>query len=97
MSFLKKLFGGGAKDAPANAPAAPAATIEHMGFTIHAEPYAEQGQFQTAGRITKEVDGVLMTHRFVRADRHPGKDDAVEFTLRKGKQIVEEQGERMFK
>lgn len=97
MSFLKKLFGGGDKTPAAPADAAPAASVEHMGFTIHAEPYQEQGQFQTAGRITKEIDGEVKTHRFVRADRHAGKDDAVEFALRKGRQIVEEQGERMFK
>jgi hypothetical protein len=97
MSFLKKLFGGDDKAPATTAAAEPAASVEHMGFTIHAEPYQEQGQFQTAGRITKEVDGEVKTHRFVRADRHAGKDDAVEFTLRKGKQIVEEQGERLFK
>ena len=35
-------------------------------------------------------------HRFVRADRFAGLDDAVEVSLRKGQQIVDEQGEKIF-
>jgi hypothetical protein len=93
MSFLKKLFGGGEKTPE---PAAPAPSIEHAGFTIRAEPYEEQGQFQTAGVITKEVDGVMKEHRFVRADRHASRDAAIEFSFIKGRQIVDEQGERLF-
>lgn len=92
MSFLKKLFGGGGeKSAP------PSQSIEHNGFTIRAEPYEEQGQFQTAGVITKEVDGVAKEHRFVRADRHSSRDAAVEFSFIKGRQIVDEQGDRLFR
>ncbi len=91
MSFLKKLFGGGAAKE-----AAPAKTAEHKGFTIAAAPYKEAGQYQTAGVISKEVGGIRKEHRFVRADRFAALEDAADHALVKGRQIVDEQGERMF-
>ncbi len=94
MSFWKKLFGGGA--GAAGASSGPAKSIEHKGFTIHAEPYKSEGQYQTAGRIEKEIDGLPKEHRFIRADRFASFDEAEEFALLKGRQIVDEQGERIF-
>lgn len=97
MSFWKRIFGGGS--APKE-PAEPQTTaeIEHHGFTIRAQPYlAEGGQYQTAGIVLHGVGEGRRQHRFVRADRFPTLDDATEFSLRKGCQLVDEQGERMFK
>jgi hypothetical protein len=91
MSFLKKLFGGGAA---ASEPAG--ASVEHKGFTIRATPYKEGGQFQLCGLIEKEIGGEKKQHRFVRADRFMSLDEAESFALAKGQQIVDEQGERVF-
>lgn len=96
MSFLKSLFGFGGSRAVDEAPA-PQASIEHKGFTITAAPFRNEGQFQTAGTVTKEIDGEAREHRFIRADRHATMEDAVQFSLMKGRQIVDEQGERMFR
>ena len=95
MSFLKSLFG---RKAEGGSPTAPAAVkeVEHNGFLIRAMPYREGGQFQTAGVIEKEVDGVKKEHRFVRADRFGSVEEAADFALAKGRQIVDERGERMF-
>ncbi len=93
MSFLKRLFGGGSGEA---AEAAPAKQIEHKGFTIAATPYKNDGQYQTCGVVSKEIDGVVKEHKFIRADRFAGLDDAVAVSLKKGQQIVDEQGERIF-
>lgn len=93
MSFWKKLFGGGPAaggEEPAGEP------VEHNGFTIRATPFTEGGQYQTCGVITKEIGGEVKEHRFIRADRFASKDDAVEVTLRKARQIIDEQGERIF-
>ena len=95
MSFLKRLFGGGGSDGGAGG-GKPAKEIEHKGFTIAATPYKNDGQYQTCGVVSKEIDGVLKEHRFVRADRFASLDDAVDVSLRKGQQIVDEQGERIF-
>ena len=94
MSFLKRLFGGGGggeTDAPAVAK-----EIEHKGFVVRATPYKRDGQYQTSGTVSKEVGGVVKEHKFVRADRFAGLDDAVEVSLAKGRQIIDEQGERIF-
>ncbi|ESY65612.1 MULTISPECIES: HlyU family transcriptional regulator [Mesorhizobium] len=95
MSFLKRLFGGGGEAAePANA--APAKQVEHKGFLISATPYNAEGQYQTCGVVSKEVDGVVKEHKFIRADRFAGLDDAVDISIKKGIQLVDEQGERIF-
>jgi len=97
MSFLKKLFGGGGGGEATEAGAAkPAKQVEHKGFLISATPYKAEGQYQTCGVVSKEVDGVMKEHRFIRADRFAGLDDAVDISIKKGIQLVDEQGERMF-
>lgn len=92
MSFFKKLFGGSGQAAPSG----PLESVEHKGFTIHATPYQEGGQYQLCGVVEKEVAGVLQSHRFVRADRFPNVEEAVSFTLIKGQQLVDERGEFVF-
>jgi hypothetical protein len=94
MSFLRSLFGLGAKeDAPATGPTV-AKEAEHKGFLIRATPFKEGGQFQTSGVITKEVDGAVKEHSFIRADRFATLDEAADFSIAKGRQIIDEQGER---
>ncbi|WP_342360594.1 HlyU family transcriptional regulator [Terrarubrum flagellatum] len=102
MSFLKSLFsklsGGGAAEEKGDPSSAKVAKeIEHEGFIIRATPYKEAGQFQLCGVIAKEVAGEMKEHRFIRAERFPSLDDAVEMTLSKGRQIVDQNGERVFK
>jgi hypothetical protein len=98
MSFWKRLFGGGA-ETPATGPetAKVLKEAEHKGFTIRATPYPEAGQFQTAGRVVKTVDGVEREHRFIRADRFADAEAAADCALQKGRQLVDEQGERLFR
>ena len=96
MSFLKRLFGGGGGQEAAAKPAEPAKQVEHKGFTIVAMPYKADGQYQTCGVVSKEIDGVVKEHKFIRADRFPGLDDAATVSIRKGIQLVDEQGERIF-
>ena len=90
MSFFKSLFGGGGK-----APKQPK-QVEHKGFIIEARPYKEGGQYQLAGLISKEIGGARKEYRFVRADRFTTEEEAADFALTKGRQIIDEQGERMF-
>lgn len=90
MSFWKSLFGAG------SGASAPARTAEHNGFTIEAAPYPEGGQYQCAGTISKTIGGEVKTHRFVRADRFGTLDEAADFALMKGRQIIDQQGDRIF-
>ena len=95
MSFLKKLFGlGGGPSVPA-APQ-PGPTQEHEGFVIEATPFLEGGQHQVCGVIRREIDGVLKEHRFIRADRMASRDDALDMTFRKARQIIDERRGKIF-
>lgn len=95
-AFLKDLWsrftGGGTSGAPE--PAAEA--VEYKGFRIRPAPYPSKGQYQTAGIIEKDAETGLKEHRFVRAETHASKADAEAFAIAKGKQIIDEQGERVF-
>ncbi len=97
MSFLKSLFGfGGGTEEAKGGPAATAKEAEHKGFIIRATPYKEGGQYQTAGTIVKEIGGEMKEYKFVRADRFTTIEEAADLSLSKGRQIVDEQGEKMF-
>src|SRR5690606_5399729 len=97
MSFLKRLFGGsGSASNEAPGERTVGDPVEHKGYVIRATPFKEGGQFQTCGVIVREVNGELKEHRFVRADRFPGEDTAAEQAIRKGRQIIDEQGDLIF-
>lgn len=91
MSFLKKLFGGGS-----NAKSEPT-SLSYQGYEIRAEPRGEGGQFRLSGTISKEIDGAVKEHVFIRADIFSSKEDAVNETIRKAKILIEEQGDRIFR
>jgi len=92
MSFFSALFGrrGTAKVERVSDP------VEYKGFVIRAAPYKNNGHYQTAGTIEREIGGVRKEHRFIRADAYASYDDAVAFTLNKARQIIDLQGERIF-
>lgn len=96
MSFLKNLFGRGASDDSASPPAKALKEVEHKGFLVRATPFKQDGQFQTCGVVSKEIGGTAKEHRFVRADRFASVDDAVDIAIRKGIQLIDEQGDRLF-
>lgn len=96
MSFLKRLFGGGGASGEGPAGAAVAKEIEHKGFIIRAMPYKADGGYQTCGTVSREVGGVMKEHKFIRADRFAALDDAIDISIKKGQQLVDEQGERIF-
>jgi hypothetical protein len=89
---LASLAGGGAGESED----APAPTVEYNGYRIRAAPYKTDGRYQTAGVIEKDTSDGVKAHRFVRADTHVGKEDAVAFAISKAKQIIDLQGDRMF-
>jgi len=95
MSLLKRLFGlGSREEAPADLGVAK--EVEHQGFLIKVTPFKAGGQFQVCGVISREIDGAVREHRFIRADRFAAWDDAVDVSTRKGRQLIEEQGVKLF-
>jgi len=96
-SFLKDLWHRLAGSGSAGAREEPSAeAVEYKGFRIRPAPYSSKGGYQTAGIIEKDSESGLKEHRFVRAETHPSKDDAAAFAITKGKQIIDEQGDRIF-
>ncbi len=92
MSFWKRLFGGGESSTSAT----PAKSLEYKGFLIEATPFADGGQFQLSGVISKVVEGEKKEHRFIRADKFQSKDDAAEIAISKGQLIIDQSGDRLF-
>jgi hypothetical protein len=97
LSKLKSAFsklagaGGAAPEAP------PAATVEYKGYRIKPAPFLANGQYQTAGTIEKDTADGVKEHRFIRADTHSSRDDAIDFAVSKAKQIIDSQAETMFR
>jgi hypothetical protein len=89
----KRLFGT-KESAGGNEPAAEA--FEYKGYRIRPAPYRSNGQYQTAGIIEKDFGSEVKEFRFVRAETHPSQDDAAAFAISKGRQIIDEQGDRIF-
>ena len=92
---LRFLFMG----APKNREAAQAAEapVDYKGYTIQAAPQKEGGQWLTAGVITKNFDGTVKEHKFIRSDLHADRTGAVEFSIAKGQQIIDLDGDRIFR
>lgn len=70
--------------------------VEYNGYRIRPAPYRSGGQFQTAGVIEKDFPDGPKEHKFIRAETHPSEDDAKAFAVTKAKQIIDQQGDRMF-
>ena len=95
MSFFSKLFGGGAPREPE--PVKQEEPVLYEGLSILAAPVkAETGQWRLAGTIVKSGEDGDMERFYLRADTFPSRDDAIEFSVRKGRQIIDEQGARLF-
>lgn len=90
MSILSKLFGKG------SAPAPEAEPERYEGYAIYAEPIREGESWRLAARIVKEVDGAERSHRLIRADLLTSQEAAISASLTKARQVIDEQGERMF-
>ena len=38
----------------------------------------------------------MKAHKFIRAEKHGSKDEAISFAITKGKQIIDERGDKIF-
>lgn len=91
--MLRKLFSRLAGESAAEDSAAEpetAATESYKGFELHAAPIREGKTWRVAGAVVK-TGGDNEQQDFVRADTCMSKDDAVAISLRKARQIVDEQ------
>lgn len=85
MSLFSKLFGGGG-----GAPEPESETYE--GFKITPNPAREGSRFRIGATIEKGDK----THHLIRADMLETLEDANVASIRKAKQMIDEQGDRLF-
>ena len=87
MSFLKRIFGSASGSSRPETEA-----VEYKGFLIFPEPEKEAAGWRIAARIEK--DGKV--HKLIRADTIQDPEVALDATVGKAKQVIDEQGERIF-
>ena len=92
MSLLKRLFGGGSSEDKSKQSTA----VEHAGFRIYPEPTKTSGGLRIGARIEKELGGETMVHQLIRADVISDPQEAETASVNKAKQIIDEQGDRLF-
>jgi hypothetical protein len=85
MALFSKLFGGGKTSEPA-----PSETYND--FSITPVPQKESGGWRLAARIEK--DG--KQHMLIRSDVLQSKEQADDASVAKAKQVINEQGDRLF-
>ena len=89
MSFLKKLFGGGGPSEPEGE--------TYNGYRIIPTLQKESDGYRISARIEKEVDGETKVHNMIRADTIASHDDATAATIAKARQVIDEQGDALFR
>lgn len=90
MSWLSKIFGSG--DSGGSAPEAE----DFNGYHITPTPIKEGGTYRLSARIEREIDGELRSHTLIRADTMQSHDEVVAASIAKARQVIDEQGDRLF-
>ncbi len=75
----------------------PEEPITYKGFTIEAMPLDEDGKYRTAGYIGGELDGETKRVQFIRADQNADRQSAIDHSISKAQQIIDEQGKSLLK
>ena len=88
MNFLSRLFGK-------SEPAAPEAIL-HKDFRILPQPIKEGAVFRIAARVEKDFGAETKVHELIRADTRNSMDEAVESSIAKAKQAIDQLGDSLF-
>ena len=89
--FFKSLLGGAAGSAQPE----PSEPIDYKGFSIEAAPINEDGKYRTAGYISGELNGEIKRIQFIRADQNSELQAAIDHSVTKAQQIIDEQGAKL--
>ena len=69
--------------------------IDYKGFSIEAAPINEDGKYRTAGYISGELNGETKRIQFIRADQNVELQAAIDHSVAKAQQIIDEQGAKL--
>jgi hypothetical protein len=93
VDTLRRLFGGRGEAGQVAA----GEPVEYRGYQITPAPQRQGSGWNTAGVIAKTFEDGLKEQHFVRVDTHASKDDAIAFSITEAQQIIDEQGDRLFR
>ena len=86
--LFKSLLGGALGDGQPE----PTEPVDYKGFAIEAAPINEDGKYRSSGFISGEVNGEVKRVQFIRADQNSDLQAAIDHSLAKARQIIDEQG-----
>lgn len=92
-NLFKSLLGGESK--PSEPKELQCDAFDYEGFKIEPAPIVEDGKYRTAGYISGELDGETKRIQFIRADQNSDQQLAIDHSISKAKQIVNEQGKKL--
>ena len=87
-NFFKSVFSGAAGPGQPE----PSEPVDYKGFSIEAAPINEDGKYRSAGYISGEVNGEIKRIQFIRADQNAELQAAIDHSIAKAQQIIDEQG-----
>ena len=91
--LFKSILGGSSKvREPTEESSEP---LEYKGFTIEAAPLNTDGRFRSAGYISGEFEGEIRRVQFIRADECGDLQAAIDHSISKARQIIDEQGGKL--
>ena len=90
--LLRRLFGSGRAPEEADM----AAAVEYRGYRIVPMLRQQGGQYLTCAWIEKDFPEGRKRHELIRADTHASAEDAKAFAVHKARQVIDEQGDRLF-
>ena len=88
MSLLSRLFGKTQAKEPD--------PESYKEFLIFPSPVKEASGYRIGARIEKEIDGEIKTHQMIRADTYGSVDVAIEASITKSRQMIDQMGDRIF-
>ena len=98
-SYFSRILGG-LSGKPADADAGEASQrgdpVSYEGLVIRAAPEPAGNQWRLAGVIIKQGDDGDLERTFTRSDTFATREEAETFAIRKGQQIIDERGSRLF-
>jgi hypothetical protein len=91
-SFLSRLFGKSVAPQASKA----AEPVLHNDFRIFPDPIAEGSVHRIAARVEKTFGDQVKTHQLIRADTRTSRDEAIEASVAKAKQAIDQLGDTLF-
>lgn len=96
LKFLKSVFGKSSGASTVGDSSGGAEAVEYQGYQIQPTPRQGKNGWTTEAIISREIEGELKTHHFIRADTVSDKQGAIDLSISKSKTTIDQVGERLF-